>query len=99
MMHWKRLVGSIVLCGGLVFASACVAGFVVRVPPPAMRIEVRGVAPAPAYVWVDGHWAWEGSWVWISGRWARPPAGRRAWERGRWEHRRRGWIWIEGRWR
>lgn len=98
-MRIDRVLPSLLLVVGAALSSACVAGLVVRVPPPAVRIEVRGAAPSPDHVWIAGHWAWEGRWVWVSGRWAVPPRGHGRWEPGRWERRRRGWVWIEGRWR
>jgi len=98
-MPRNRIVVTALLLGGLVASSACVTGFAVEVPPPGVRIEVRGFAPSPAHVWIDGHWAWEGRWVWVAGRWVVPPAGRRSWVPGRWERHHRGWVWVEGRWR
>ncbi len=41
-------------------------------PPPAPQIEIVGVAPYPAAVWIGGHWAWRprhGGYVWIPGHW------------------------------
>ena len=49
-------------------------------PSPVVAPDPVGVAPAPGYVWANGHWDWVGgNWVWIGGRWASPPHGRRVW--------------------
>lgn len=40
-----------------------------QMPPP--EVEVMGVAPSPAHVWVAGKWHWGGrAWVWGRGHWA-----------------------------
>jgi len=49
----------LILVSGAVLAatmSACAVRMVVPGPPPAARVEVRGVAPGPAHVWVAGFW-------------------------------------------
>ncbi|NMC70719.1 MAG: BcpO-related WXXGXW repeat protein, partial [Myxococcales bacterium] len=49
---------------------------IVSVAPPPPRVEVRGVAPAPNYVWIEGSWSWRNDqWVWVEGRWVPPRAG------------------------
>lgn len=68
--------------------------------PPADEVEVYGVAPGPGYVWIGGHHAWHaGAYHWERGRWARAPHAGARWERGTWQHEKRGWRWKEGRWR
>ncbi len=91
------LVGGSILVAGTAEARTRV---VVRVRPPAARVEVRVARPGPNHVWVGGHWRWNGrSYAWTSGRWvARPHAGA-AWVPGHWTSRHGGWIWIEGHWR
>ena len=51
------------------FAPAAEAArVVVRVAPPASRVEVRTVAPSHGHVWVGGYWRWNGSaHVWVAG--------------------------------
>lgn len=72
----------------------------VRAAPPAMRVEVVGVAPGPRYVWVPGYWNWDRrAYVWMPGRWVVPARGYRVWRPGHWVQDRRGWYWVEGRWR
>ncbi len=91
---------------GVVFAAMLIAGVlsgcygevVVREPPPADREEVVEAAPYPDYVWIPGHWAWEGQYVWVQGTWRRPPHERATWARGHWAQRSGGWMWIEGHW-
>lgn len=65
------------------------------------------------HVWVQGHWAWDGSgWVWLEGYWieARPGFvwadgywrsnhyGEYHWVPGRWERERSGYQWRPGHW-
>ena len=72
----------------------------VRVRPPVAAVEVRGVAPGPDFVWIDGFHRWEGErYVWVSGRWERRPHRGAVWVPGRWRHHDRGWFWVEGHWK
>jgi len=68
---------------------------VTEAPPPPQEevIEVRS-----GYVFVRGHWDWQGRWVWIAGHWERERAGY-MWAEGRWEQRGNQWVWVEGEWR
>jgi hypothetical protein len=66
--------------------------------PPLPQIEVRPVAPGPAFIWIDGFWDWRGRWVWVGGHWDRPRPGA-VWVRGGWEHRGHGYVWVGARWR
>jgi hypothetical protein len=86
--------------------SACVvypargyyAAPAVTIAPPAPRVEVYGVAPAPGYVWMGGYWNWVGGQhVWVGGHWEAPRRGYR-WEPHHWVHERDGWHLHEGRW-
>lgn len=96
----KQMTLALLLSTGLLAGCVTAAGVRVPGPPPPVRIEHRGVAPAAAYVWVGGHWAWQrAAWVWTPGQWRRPPRGKRAWVAGRWGHKRHGWVWHEGHWR
>jgi len=72
---------------------------IVSSAPPVPRHESVPKRPGPGYVWIGGHWTYEGLWVWRHGYWARPPRGKSAWVPGRWEPRSKGWVWIEGYWR
>lgn len=73
-------------------------GGVVRIAPPPVRVEIRGVAPGPGFVWIDGYWTWEGGrHVWIGGRWEAPRPGY-YWRPHRWHHERDGWYLEEGHW-
>lgn len=91
----------------VVVATACGPGFapagvdvVVRRPPPE-RVEVFGTAPGSGFVWIRGHYAWQGGdYVWVAGRWEAPPQRQyRQWVAGHWAHTRGGWYWVEGHWR
>jgi hypothetical protein len=87
--------------------SACVATvrpragvvYVQQGPPPRV-VEVIGVPPSRAHVWIEGHHEWRGrDYVWVPGRFEVIPQGFRRYEPGRWNHERAGWYWQEGRWR
>ncbi len=72
----------------------------VRTGPPAPRAEAHRTAPGPGFVWIDGHYRWDGrAYVWSPGRWERRPRANARWMAGRWVHSPRGWYWIEGHWR
>ena len=72
----------------------------VRQGPPQRVVEVIGVAPSRAHVWVPGYHAWRGnSYVWVAGHYEAPGPGFRRYEEGKWKHDRNGWYWVEGRWR
>lgn len=77
---------------GAVYASAA--------PPRAIR-EIRPASPGRDFVWVPGHYQYQGSaYVWVGGRYERPPfSNMRRYEQGRWRHDRNGWYWVEGGWR
>ncbi len=98
-MTIRRLIAvPLLLAAVAVVAAGCVAALWVPLGPPDDQLEVRGLMPAPGYVWIDGNWAWRSRWVWTPGRWVRPPRANAVWQRGRWQHEQRGWRWQEGRW-
>lgn len=100
---WKSLVTALALSASL---AACATAappsdrVYVRVAPPRDRVEVIATAPGRDFVWVGGHWRWDGNdWDWVPGRWIRLERGYRAWVPGHWRHDRFGWYWVEGHWR
>jgi len=98
----KRTLGFILILGGLSLAGCAGGGyaFYATTPPPAIRVESRGIAPGPGYVWIDGYWGYRGGgYAWVSGRWERPPRPRARWMAGRWETRGGRYYYREGRWR
>jgi len=103
-LHWGLRIGVVV---ALLFSAACGTAYapsgvdvVVRRPPP-RRVEVVSSAPANGYVWIPGHYAWQGGdYVWLPGRWEAPPQPTlRNWVPGHWARARTGWYWVEGHWR
>ena len=98
----KRTLGLILILGGLSLAGCAGGGyaFYATTPPPAIRVESRGIAPGPGYVWIDGYWGYGGgAYGWVPGRWERPPRPRARWMAGRWETRGGRYYYREGRWR
>jgi len=86
--------------GAFLFVEHSYAQIVVRIAPPAPRVEERVAPPSSAHIWIDGHWTWvEGRWTWFPGHWEVPPRPRAVWIPGHWKHRRDGWVWMEGHWR
>jgi acetylornithine deacetylase/succinyl-diaminopimelate desuccinylase-like protein len=74
------------------------AEVVVNDAPPPEQVEVAPPARV-GYVWVRGHWQWNGGrYVWFRGHYDTVRPGR-AWVEGHWERRPRGWVWVEGVWR
>jgi hypothetical protein len=98
-MRGKKLIPTVLLAAAAASVMGCMGEAVIAGPPPAARVEVRGIAPGPGYLWIDGHWGWRGDWVWMGGRWALPPRGRHAWVRGHWVRHGRGWVYHDGHWR
>ena len=76
------------------------AEIVVKVAPPLVKVEHRGVAPSREHVWVNGYQRWDGrAYVWEPGRWERRPHPHAVWVPARWQHRHDGYVFIEGHWR
>jgi hypothetical protein len=97
-MVLRRLIG-IVFAGGLVF-SAAAADVVVRIAPPRIVVESRGVRPSPTHVWISGYHRWDGNaYVWTAGRWEQPPRPGQRWVAHRWVHRNGGYVMVDGHWR
>lgn len=73
---------------------------VVESEPPAEIEEEVGPCPGVNYVWIKGHWQWDGiRWVRVHGQWvARPNAGA-VWMPGYWVRDKHHWRWTEGYWR
>jgi hypothetical protein len=79
--------------------SAEAQGVRITVAPPAMRVEVRPVAPSPRHVWTPGFWQWtRGRHVWVGGTYVLPPATGRVWVEARWVNDGGQWIFHEGHW-
>lgn len=83
--------------GEMSSASAQSGEVIIRVAPPAPRVEARGSIRA-GYEWVPGYWRWEGRrHAWVSGHWERARAGY-VWQPARWQRRYDGWVFVPGRW-
>ncbi len=71
-------------------------------PPPPIREELVPPPPGPreAWVWVNGHYEWNGrSYFWVGGHYIERPEVGLIWEPGRWIDRHGHWEWIGGHWR
>jgi len=70
-----------VYTSGTVHASGAVAvdsdaSYTVSSYPPEPLYEEVSVSPGYGYVWIDGHWNWNGyDWGWVGGRWVRERLG------------------------
>ncbi|MEY5097986.1 MAG: hypothetical protein RJA36_705 [Pseudomonadota bacterium] len=66
--------------------------------PPPPRVEYRGLAPGPSYVWIDGFWNWGGvRFEWVPGYWVVPSPGR-VWVPPVWRRDGDRWRSDGGRW-
>jgi hypothetical protein len=68
---------------GLPQAAFAGLDLVIRVAPPAPRVEVVP-APRRGFVWVPGYWNWNGR--------------QHVWVAGNWQKERRGYVYAEPRW-
>ena len=94
------LAGSVLLGLLAVPATAAPVRVYVNVPPPPVRVEVRGPAPSRHHVWIGGFHRWDGrAYSWVPGRWEARPRAHAVWARGHWVKQRRGWYWVDGHWR
>ncbi len=96
------MVVALVMLNSLVFAVDSGAREVVEPyppPPPPARIEEPSVAPAPADVWVPGHWDWNGrQYVWAEGQWVERPNPNSVWVPSHSEWNGYEWISVPGHW-
>ena len=70
----------------------------VKIAPPAERVEVIPVAPSAEYLWIKGHWRWNGAtWIWINGHYVKRRVGWH-WVPPHYEARAGIWIFIGGHW-
>lgn len=77
--------------------AASAADVVVRVGPPAPRVEAVP-APRAGFVWAPGHWLWSGGrYVWGPGRWVAERRGYR-WAPGAWVREGPAWRYAPGHW-
>jgi len=99
----KSVVALCIAAGSIAVSTPALADVYVRIAPPAPRYEAVPVL-APGYVWVPGHWGWNGHryyWVnghrvhaahgahWVPHRWVED-RGRWRLESGHWDHRHHG---------
>lgn len=75
------------------------AEVLVDTPPPADIEEEMGACPGTDYVWIRGHWQWDGGrWKRIRGHWIAKPHGTAVWVPGSWKEHHHRWKWTEGYW-
>jgi WXXGXW repeat (2 copies) len=71
--------------------------FDIAEPPPPARPETKPEAPAPGYVWVEGHYMpVKGQWRWVRGEWAVPALPISVWISARYDEK--GKTWAPGYW-
>ena len=99
----KRVLGCLLAIG--VAASAAVPAFSQPPPPyppvPPPRYEAVPPPPGTRYVWVPGHWHWNGyRYIWIGGRYQIRQAGWGHYVPGRWVWNAHAgqWIWRPAHW-
>jgi hypothetical protein len=98
-MFRKALVATFIAAtlGASMVPAAGAAELIVRVAPPAPRVEVVP-APRHGYVWVPGYWDYRGHrHVWVAGTYVRERPGYRYVE-PRWVEHHGGWVIERGHW-
>lgn len=66
--------------------------------PPPLRSEHRSAAPAAHFLWVDGHWRWDGHrHQWEPGHWVEPRQGE-SHVAARWVNENGTWVYHPSRW-
>jgi hypothetical protein len=94
----KSILAAAFMAGALLSAALPAAAQIyVRLAPPTPIVERVPTAPGPGYVWVGGHYNWNGTrYVWVPGHYIRHTGH---WCAGGWHHNAvRGWYWTEGHW-
>jgi hypothetical protein len=83
----------------VLFQAPANAQEVVIAPPP-LRVEVVPAPPGPEYVWVHGHWWWNGrAWLWARGHYRLRPHPEAVWVEGIWAPLPSGhYRWMPGHW-
>jgi len=83
--------------GSIATPAAAAVDIVVQLAPPPLRAE-RLPPPRRGYVWVPGHWNWNGQrHVWVRGVWLAERRGYR-YAHPTWEERDGRWHMQRGRW-
>jgi hypothetical protein len=96
----KKFILSAVLGTAFCIGSMHAADVVVKLRPPALKVEHRPERPSPNHVWVGGYHRWDGhAYVWEPGKWEVPPHEHAVWVAPKWEHRNGGYVFVEGRWK
>lgn len=99
MKRMKQFVPAVFLSIALLAPSAF-SQVVIRVAPPPPVVEHPGPVPHRGYVWVSGHYRWNGRrYVWVPGHYMRPPRPGAVWVPDRYERRGNGYVYIRGYWR
>lgn len=79
--------------------QAPAAVVMVESAPPAEINEEMGVCPGANYVWIKGHWQWDGCrWYRVHGHWVVRPHASAVWVPGCWTEHHHHWRWSEGYW-
>ena len=91
----KKLLLTMLLAGGTIFAADFSVGIRVGPPPAPRVVRVRPASPGPGYVWVDGYWYPNGRrYTWHSGYWTREPYAGAIWVAPRYD----GGLFYQGYW-
>ena len=85
---------------GVAGQAAAQEHVVVRVAPPAPRLEIVPRAPSAHHFWVHGYWAYhpQHGYVWYGGHYEYEHPGY-AWEPAHWSERGGYWHFVGGHWR
>lgn len=84
----------------LSLAAPALAQVYVNVAPPAPIAETRPMSPGSGYVWIAGHYKWNGyRYVWVNGHYAYRHCTGGYWVAGQWVQGPHGrWHYKDGHW-
>ena len=67
--------------------------------PPPLKVEARPPKPGTNYVWIAGHWKWNGAkYVWAKGTWRATARSGSVWVKGHYRRRPTGYVYVPGHW-
>jgi hypothetical protein len=73
---------------------------IVKLAPPAFRVEAIPARPSAGHVWVSGYWRWDNNaYAWAPGVWMAPPEPAAVWVAPRYEARSGVHVMITGYWK
>ena len=93
----RTLFAAFFVCGLCVLPVQARAEVIVKVAPPALKVEVKTAAPGAGFIWAPGFWERANQqWVWVPGGWVKTHPQHRHYVSARWVKTPRGYVFREG---